>query len=123
MPIARKNLRFACTACGACCEKPGWVFFDSYDRRRAARFLKIPVSEFRARHGGDAEGTWIRVTRRRICPFFAEKSCSIYSARPVQCRTYPFWPENMRSWIDWNEVCRTCPGAAPGGPRRGPRVG
>jgi Fe-S-cluster containining protein len=37
------------------------------------------------------------------CIFLGEdgKECSIYEARPIQCRTYPFWPrllENPESW-------------------------
>jgi len=38
--------------------------------------------------------------------------CSIYEARPTQCRTWPFWPENLRTKRHWETVkLRTpCPG-------------
>jgi len=38
--------------------------------------------------------------------------CSIYEARPVQCRTWPFWPENLRTQRHWETVKRRtpCPG-------------
>jgi len=28
--------------------------------------------------------------------------CSIYDVRPVQCRTYPFWPSLLESKEDWD---------------------
>ena len=38
--------------------------------------------------------------------------CRVYLARPVQCRTWPFWPENLRTPQDWKGAkSRTpCPG-------------
>ncbi len=36
------------------------------------------------------------------------KKCSIYGARPMQCQTYPWWPELMREdvWaLEGAEVC------------------
>ena len=30
-------------------------------------------------------------------PPLRRKSCSIYGVRPLQCRTWPFWPENLAS--------------------------
>ena len=28
-------------------------------------------------------------------PERGRKTCSIYPVRPLQCRTWPFWPENL----------------------------
>ena len=38
--------------------------------------------------------------------------CSVYTTRPVQCRTWPFWPENLRTQESWTTVKRVtpCPG-------------
>lgn len=38
--------------------------------------------------------------------------CSLYEARPTQCRTWPFWPENLRSRRTWEQVklVTPCPG-------------
>lgn len=36
--------------------------------------------------------------------------CSVYEDRPVQCRTWPFWPSLVRSRRDWTLAKRTCPG-------------
>lgn len=38
--------------------------------------------------------------------------CSIYEARPLQCRTWPFWPEVVRSRAAWERMRKDtpCPG-------------
>ena len=42
--------------------------------------------------------------------------CSIYADRPAQCRTWPFWPENLTSRSTWEAVKRRtpCPGMGNG---------
>jgi len=38
-------------------------------------------------------------------------TCSIYPVRPLQCRTWPFWTENLRSESAWESRHeRVCPG-------------
>lgn len=36
--------------------------------------------------------------------------CSLYSVRPVQCRTWPFWPENLENREAWDGLKEECPG-------------
>ena len=36
--------------------------------------------------------------------------CRVYRSRPSQCRTWPFWKENLRSPKSWDRATRTCPG-------------
>ncbi|HQB07393.1 MAG TPA: hypothetical protein PK712_06015, partial [Rectinema sp.] len=46
--------------------------------------------------------------------FLENYGCSVYPARPVQCKTYPFWEtilENEQSWI---EEAKYCPGIGKG---------
>jgi Fe-S-cluster containining protein len=38
------------------------------------------------------------------------KLCSIYEVRPIQCRTYPYWPSVMESQKTWNEEKQLCEG-------------
>ena len=36
--------------------------------------------------------------------------CGVYGSRPSQCRTWPFWPENLRSREAWARAGQKCPG-------------
>jgi Fe-S-cluster containining protein len=47
------------------------------------------------------------------CIFF-DKGCTVYSARPTQCRTFPFWRRNLKSERAWDEIRAECPGVGEG---------
>jgi uncharacterized protein len=36
--------------------------------------------------------------------------CVIYPVRPMQCRTWPFWNENLHSPETWRRALAKCPG-------------
>ena len=38
------------------------------------------------------------------------KQCVIYPVRPSQCRTWPFWPDNLSGPNAWNNTAIRCPG-------------
>jgi Fe-S-cluster containining protein len=40
--------------------------------------------------------------------------CSIYPVRPLQCRIWPFWPNNLASPATWEEAGKRCPGIGQG---------
>ena len=40
----------------------------------------------------------------------ADGRCAIYAARPMMCRTWPFWPRLLESETAWNAAARHCPG-------------
>lgn len=46
------------------------------------------------------------------CIFLENKKCSVYEARPTQCRTFPFWPHQVHSPSDWAQAARECEGIA-----------
>ena len=48
------------------------------------------------------------------CVFLGEKGCTVYEARPEQCRTWPFWPENLKREVWAKEIVPFCPGADEG---------
>ena len=42
--------------------------------------------------------------------FLKDKRCSVYKSRPIQCRTWPLWNENMHA-KRWNlKITKFCPG-------------
>jgi Fe-S-cluster containining protein len=47
------------------------------------------------------------------CVFWRD-GCTVYEARPLQCRTYPFWSELLASEEVWRETAEGCPGIGGG---------
>jgi Fe-S-cluster containining protein len=43
-----------------------------------------------------------------------KNGCTVYRARPVQCRTFPFWESIVHSFISWKELMKDCPGIGQG---------
>jgi hypothetical protein len=39
-----------------------------------------------------------------------ERRCRVYAARPSQCRSWPWWAENLRSADAWRREAARCPG-------------
>ena len=49
------------------------------------------------------------------CVFYERgEGCTIYSIRPRQCRTWPFWESNVRTPAAWQQTCEVCPGSGSG---------
>ncbi|MDP6388243.1 MAG: YkgJ family cysteine cluster protein, partial [Candidatus Pacebacteria bacterium] len=48
------------------------------------------------------------------CPFLKDGQCIVYDARPTQCRTWPFWPDNMNPSTWKKEIESYCPGIGKG---------
>jgi len=50
------------------------------------------------------------------CVFWDSKTeaCSVYNARPLQCRTFPFWDYVLCSKEAWNNTGKDCPGIGNG---------
>lgn len=50
------------------------------------------------------------------CTFFDPQTrrCTVYAARPRQCRTWPFWPSHLVSHEEWQRVQSVCPGTRTG---------
>jgi Fe-S-cluster containining protein len=46
-----------------------------------------------------------------ICIYLDDdKKCTTYQARPAQCKSFPFWAENVRSDRSWSKTVSECPG-------------
>jgi Fe-S-cluster containining protein len=111
-------LRFTCEPeCGACCtqhEDYAYVYLVGDDVERLARHLGISQVEFRERYTILDDGNLALKIDRPECPFLEGWRCGVYEARPRQCRTFPFWPETLRSRSSWERLRGFCPGISRG---------
>jgi len=41
---------------------------------------------------------------------FWDSNCTVYRARPLQCRTFPFWESIVASAQNWEVTASGCPG-------------
>lgn len=112
-PWYAEGLRFKCTECGKCCTgAPGHVWISHDEIAQMAQFLQISPEEFQqkyVRQVGDRLSL-IEDPQNYDCVFLKEGKCQVYGARPTQCRTYPFWPQIMRSPEAWKAEARHCEG-------------
>jgi Fe-S-cluster containining protein len=118
-PWYRDGLRFACTRCGRCCTNRGderWVWVEADEVRSIAAWLGLEEAAFRGRWCQETEEGTSLASAGDACAFLTEERlCAIHSVRPRQCRTWPFWPETIRSRKAWErEVLSFCPGAGAG---------
>ena len=112
-PWYADGLRFECQRCGDCCRgAPGFVWVNPEEVQAIAKFFRLPVADFIAQHVRRVG--WQYSLKERSdgdCEFFElGLGCRIYPVRPAQCRTFPFWPEYLKSSRTWAKACRRCPG-------------
>ena len=115
-PWYASGLRFQCLRCGRCCTgAPGYVWLDKKEVLQAARFLKMRAPEFLGRFCRTI--LWRVSLQERPngdCVFFTPAGCSIYPARPAQCKSFPFWSDSLRSPQNWEALKARCPGVGQG---------
>lgn len=119
-------MKFQCQeSCGGACCKTPWgeghfVFLTKKDQESISAFTKKPLQEFANK--GEFAATrftmkksvqWFLKDKDNACMFFKDGKCSIYKVRPVQCRTFPFWPELMVNY-KYEKLKSICPGIGQG---------
>ena len=112
-PWYKKGLRFSCTECGQCCTgAPGYVWIQEDEIEKMADFLGIAKSEFIERYTRQVGErlSLLEFPRSFDCIFLRGKKCLLYVSRPKQCRTFPFWPENLESEEAWDKASKRCEG-------------
>jgi len=117
-----EGLRFECTQCGNCCSgDPGYVWATKEEIKGIAQFL------------GRSDEWLDKAQLRRVglrysltekpngdCIFLKRDNgktyCGIYSVRPLQCRTWPFWNHLLQNRESWDKASEKCPGMNQGRP-------
>jgi len=85
--------QFSCSGCGDCCRWTGAVLLEASDILRLAARLALSEQEFIDGH------TRLAPNRLQLalldqedgsCAYLEGNRCSVYEARPEQCRTFPY---------------------------------
>ena len=120
------GLAFQCRRCGQCCAGPmeGYVWVTEDEIAAIAEHLGITPGQLHRRYVRRIRSRYSlrEVRRTRDCIFLAPESsgrrqCAVYPVRPTQCRTWPFWPANLRSPDTWARGGTKCEGI-----NRGPLI-
>lgn len=112
-PWYQEGLNFKCTECGKCCTgSPGYIWVTEHEIIAIADFLNLSIDDFSARYLRvvDDRISLLELPKNYDCIFLKDKKCQIYSVRPKQCRTFPWWPKNLKSKEDWQEAAKFCEG-------------
>ena len=116
-PWYQDGLRFTCTRCGHCCTgAPGFVWVEDADVAALAEHLGETIEAVRGLYTRwTARGWTLREKANGDCVFYDKKAgCTVYPARPPQCRTWPFWESNVASPEAWRRTREVCPGSGRG---------
>jgi hypothetical protein len=112
------GLRFRCTGCGNCCSgEPGYVWVNDEEVAALAAHQGMTVEAFEAeyvRRVGPRRSLFERFDGDCVFLEADTRRCRVYDARPTQCRTWPFWPQNVESEAAWEATCAVCPGSGEG---------
>ncbi|MFO0582227.1 MAG: YkgJ family cysteine cluster protein [Anaeromyxobacter sp.] len=110
------GLRFECTGCHGCCRggHEGVVYATEHELGRMAEHLGMTPAAFDRKYVRRVDGhETIRLTDDGDCALWKD-GCTVYPERPRQCRTYPFWPEHLRSAKAWDREAKQCEGMGRG---------
>jgi uncharacterized protein len=117
-PWYKDGLRFTCTGCGECCSgAPGYVWVTNEEIAALAAEVGMSADEFERKYVREV-GVRKSLKERKDydCVFLdaQTRKCTVYKARPRQCRTWPFWDSNVRTPDAWAATCEVCPGSGTG---------
>ena len=119
VPFYASGLRFECTQCSKCCRhEPGYVFLSEADLTRIQSVLGLS-----RRRVVETYCAWVSIAgferlslteKSNFDCVFWDEGCTIYEGRPMQCRSYPFWPSALASRESWRVTAESCPGVGRG---------
>ncbi len=112
----KNGLHFECQRCSFCCgHSPGFVYLSKRDLSALCKFKNMSIKDFVSKYCRWADyyyGTQVLALLEKPnydCILW-ENGCSCYSARPIQCSTYPFWNWMIEDKKTWDDCAKDCPG-------------
>jgi uncharacterized protein len=117
-PWYADGLAFECRRdCGRCCRGPGgYVWVTEIEAEALAKTLGFGLDRFGEKFLRETpRGLALRDAPNGDCILLnPEGRCLAYTARPNQCRTFPWWPDILESREEWERAKRRCPGVGTG---------
>lgn len=110
-----RPLRFKCTQCGQCCfgSKYAYVRASQKEVDNILHYLDLNEQYFKRHYLVKLynHGIGIKINTAGACSLLSRQGeCRAYPVRPVQCRTYPFWPEIINQASTWRAETKRCEG-------------
>lgn len=102
-----------------CSTEPGYVFLSENDIERLMHYFSLDRETFintytRLVDYSSYYLVSLKEKKNYDCEFLTQSGCSVYEARPEQCRTYPFWANIMESRETWDNEKNYCRGIGKG---------
>lgn len=113
-PWYQEGVKFKCTGCGKCClGKEGYVFVTPEEVATMADHLRLSVEAFALKYLRQVGTRFslLEVGSDKACIFLKnKKECMVYENRPMQCQTFPFWPQTIKTKAAWEKEKEECEG-------------
>lgn len=92
---------FECNNCGYCCTDPSTqINMSLLDIKWLSDYMNMSVSELFRKEivtfipfisTDDFSQFDVEFGMKRPCPLFKDSKCTVYNARPMNCRVFPYW--------------------------------
>jgi len=110
-------IRFECQqGCANCCKiNGGLVVVSDIEVKNISKYLNISQEDFLNEYTLQVGKYTSLIDKNETdCIFLEDNKCSVYPVRPIQCRTFPFWPQNLKTEKRWLQIKGECPGIGEG---------
>ncbi len=102
---------FKCENCGYCCKNENPIIICQQDIKKIAKYLDISYKKVRINYVR-SEGGKLFIKSSKPCIFYDnDKKCTIYEARPLVCRAYPYLNMKTDFSIETVPAIGRCPGS------------
>jgi len=86
------------------------VWLRIENMHQIAEFLRLQLRDFTKKYVRKIGERWSLINAPNGDCIFYESGCTIYQVRPTQCRTFPFWKENLEKPGNWQKTAKDCEG-------------
>jgi len=105
------KIQFKCLQCGNCCGE-GFIYLKPGEASRMAVKLGMHAGVFKKKYTAFFLflGRALKWQKDGFCVFMKGNKCSIYEARPSQCRTWPYWKKLLKNKLNLESAAVYCKG-------------